>query len=72
MNSPLEKMYQSPSRMEKTLEKTLHSIKYEGQLFKRGRGKKLAFVKPWAIRRFVLDTISGDFTYYKDFEGCVI
>mmetsp|Transcript_13588 Transcript_13588/g.22380 ORF Transcript_13588/g.22380 Transcript_13588/m.22380 type:complete len:888 (+) Transcript_13588:76-2739(+) len=65
MHSPLEKAYQSPSRMEKTL----HSIKYEGNLFKRGRGKKLAFVKPWRIRRFVLDTISGDFTYYKDFEG---
>ena len=51
------------------LEKTLHSIKYEGNLYKRGRGKKFSFVKPWSIRKFVLDTSSGEFSYYKDVDG---
>lgn len=48
---------------------SLKSIKYEGHLYKRGRGKKLSFVKPWRIRRFVLDTTTGDFTYFKDIDG---
>jgi hypothetical protein len=65
MNSPMEKAFLSPARVEKTLQ----SIKYEGNLFKRGRGKKLSFVKPWRVRRFVLDTITGDFSYFKDVDG---
>mmetsp|Transcript_10696 Transcript_10696/g.16209 ORF Transcript_10696/g.16209 Transcript_10696/m.16209 type:complete len:1036 (-) Transcript_10696:74-3181(-) len=41
----------------------------EGYLYKRGRGKNISFIKPWAYRLFVLDADTKQLSYFTVNKG---
>ena len=40
-----------------------------GMLNKRGRGRTLSFMKPWALRYVTVDVESGELTYHVEVSG---
>jgi hypothetical protein len=41
----------------------------EGELFKKGRGRSLSFIKPWVSRIFVLNPDKFELAYYAENKG---
>jgi len=42
-----------------------------GMLHKRGRGRVVSFVKPWALRYVTINLDDGELTYHVDVNGSV-
>ena len=42
-----------------------------GMLHKRGRGRAVSVVKPWALRYVTINLENGELAYHVDVNGCV-